>query len=77
MGPAGAGEVLSKLVDAGMNGPRLNFFHGSREEHAGWSRLSDQLPSPAAILQDPAGPGVRLSEVPGGGMRLTDGEEFF
>ena len=80
MGPACAGAVLAQLLAAGMNVARLNFSHGSREEHAGWIRrireLSEQLRLPVAILQDLAGPKVRIGEVPGGEVTLKDGEEF-
>ena len=80
MGPACAGAVLAQLLAAGMNVARLNFSHGSREEHAGWIRrireLSEQLRLPVAILQDLAGPKVRIGEVPEGEVTLKDGEEF-
>ncbi|MFI5330652.1 MAG: pyruvate kinase [Desulfobaccales bacterium] len=80
MGPACAGEVLAQLLAAGMNVARLNFSHGSREEHAGWIKrireLSEQLRRPVAILQDLAGPKVRIGEVPEGEVTLKDGEEF-
>ena len=80
MGPACTGEVLPQLLAAGMNVARLNFSHGSREEHAGWIKrireLSEQLRLPVAILQDLAGPKVRIGEVPGGEVTLKDGEEF-
>jgi pyruvate kinase len=80
MGPACAGEVLAQLLAAGMNVARLNFSHGSREEHAGWIKrireLSEQLRLPVAILQDLAGPKVRIGEVPDGEVTLKDGEEF-
>ena len=81
MGPACAGEVLPRLLAAGMNVARLNFSHGTREEHGDWIRrlreLSQQLKTPVAILQDLAGPKIRLGEVPGGEINLVDGEEFF
>ena len=80
MGPACAGAVLAQLLAAGMNVARLNFSHGSREEHAGRIKrlreLSEQLRLPVAILQDLAGPKVRIGEVPGGEVTLKDGEEF-
>ncbi|MCX5891959.1 MAG: pyruvate kinase, partial [Deltaproteobacteria bacterium] len=80
MGPACSGEVLPQLLAAGMNVARLNFSHGTREEHAGWIRrireLSEQLQTPVAILQDLAGPKVRIGELPGGEVTLKDGETF-
>ena len=35
LGPASDNEeILSELIDAGMNVARLNFSHGTHEEHA-------------------------------------------
>ncbi len=81
LGPACKGSILPRLVAAGMNVARLNFSHGTQEEHGEWIRrireLSARLQTPVAILQDLAGPKVRIGEVPGGETRLTDGEEFY
>ena len=64
-----------------MNVARLNFSHGTQEEHGDWIRrireLSERLRLPVAILQDLAGPKVRIGEVPGGEITLRDGEEFY
>ncbi len=81
MGPACTGEILPNLIKSGMNVARLNFSHGSQKEHAQWIRrlreLSDQLHLPLAILQDLAGPKVRLGDLPGGETLLKAGEDFF
>ena len=81
LGPACKGSVLPRLVAAGMNVARLNFSHGTQEEHGDWIRrireLSERLQTPVAILQDLAGPKVRIGEVPDGEMNLEDGDEFF
>ncbi len=81
MGPACTGEILPNLIKSGMNVARLNFSHGSQKEHAQWIRrlreLSDQLHLPVAILQDLAGPKVRLGDLPGGETLLKAGEDFF
>ncbi len=81
LGPSCAGEVLPRLVDAGMNVARLNFSHGTREEHGQWIRRLREISAgghaPVAILQDLAGPKIRIGEVPGGQMELTEGQEFF
>jgi pyruvate kinase len=81
MGPACKGSVLPRLVAAGMNVARLNFAHGTREEHGAWIRhireLSERQQTPVAILQDLAGPKVRSGEVPDGEMNLEAGDEFF
>ena len=80
LGPACAGEVLPRLVAAGMNVARLNFSHGTREEHGEWIRrlreLSEASGAPLAILQDLAGPKIRIGQVPGGELELAEGQVF-
>ena len=68
IGPASQDEaVLEKLVRAGMNVARLNFSHGSHDEHAAYisslRRISENLNSPVAILQDLQGPKIRVGEL--------------
>jgi len=81
LGPASDGDILPKLLAAGMNVARLNFSHGTKEEHgARIKRLRELAVSqqaPLAILQDLAGPKVRIGEVPGGEVKLKEGEEFY
>ena len=80
LGPASDGDILPRLVEAGMNVARLNFSHGSREEHgARIKRLRELAASrgvPLAILQDLAGPKIRIGEVPGGEVTVREGEAF-
>ena len=80
LGPACAGEVLPRLLEAGMNVARLNFSHGSHKEHGAWIRqvrdLSQARGVPVAILQDLAGPKIRIGELPQGQVELEDGQEF-
>jgi pyruvate kinase len=81
LGPASDGEVLPRLLEAGMNVARLNFSHGSHEEHGARIKrlreLAAALKRPLAILQDLAGPKVRIGEVPGGEARVKEGESFW
>jgi pyruvate kinase len=81
LGPASDGEVLPRLLTAGMNVARLNFSHGTHEEHGARIKrlreLAASLKRPLAILQDLAGPKVRIGEVPGGEARLKEGEDFW
>jgi len=78
LGPACAGEILGHLVKAGMNVARLNFSHGTLEEHADWVRrvreISRAKGKPVAILLDLAGPKLRVGEVPAGHMPLKAGQ---
>ncbi len=80
LGPACAGEVLPRLLTAGMNVARLNFSHGSLKEHGAWIRrlrdLSQARGAPVAILQDLAGPKMRIGELPQGQVTLLKGQEF-
>ena len=60
-------EQLGKLIDAGMDVARLNFAHGSYEEHAriiaDLRVASGEQSRPIAILQDLAGPKLRIGAV--------------
>jgi pyruvate kinase len=65
IGPACQDEkVLEKLLLAGMNVARLNFSHGTQEEHAArlaaLRDISSRHGLPLAILQDLQGPKIRL-----------------
>jgi pyruvate kinase len=64
IGPASdSRENLGRMMDAGMNVARLNFSHGTREEHGDKIRLIRELAEEKglaiAILQDLAGPKIR------------------
>ena len=68
LGPAVDGaEKVRALIQAGVDAVRLNFSHGTHEEHArriGWVRAaSDRV----AVLQDLQGPRIRTGRLRGGG----------
>ena len=68
IGPACQGEeLLEKLVLAGMNVARMNFSHGTHEEHAERiarvRRVSDKLGICVGILQDLQGPKIRVGKL--------------
>src|SRR5438309_8782110 len=70
IGPASrTPAVLRQLIEAGVNVFRLNFSHGTHEEHsavlADIRTLSRELGRHAAILQDLCGPKMRLGPIPG------------
>jgi pyruvate kinase len=78
IGPASRDpERLERLVKAGANVLRLNFSHGTHEEHAGVVRaareISARLGEPVALLQDLSGPKIRTGRVAGGQIQLRDG----
>jgi len=62
-------ETIHDLIDAGVNGIRLNFSHGTHEERLvqiPWVRkASEALGKPVAIIQDLQGPKVRLGDFEG------------
>lgn len=62
-------EAIYNLIDAGVNVIRLNFSHGTQEEHARripWIRkASHLLGKPVAIIQDLQGPKIRLGDFEG------------
>ena len=72
-------EALRHLIEAGMNVARLNFSHGSQEQHAEvvshLRRISAEMKSPLALLQDLSGPKVRVGDIVGEGVMLTPGAE--
>lgn len=75
IGPAcSSPEVLSNLILGGMNVARLNFSHGSHEDHFDVlqriRQLSKELQTPVAILQDLCGPKIRVGKIKDGGMEL-------
>lgn len=76
IGPASRSPVILKhLIRSGMNVARLNFSHGTQSEHrkviTAIRRLSTQLGSPVAILQDLAGPKIRIGKIEKGTITLT------
>src|ERR1700752_475484 len=72
--------VLPRLIDAGVNVFRLNFSHGSHEEHsailADIRRIGREVDRQIAILQDLSGPKIRLGPIPGDVVECHLGEEF-
>jgi pyruvate kinase len=79
IGPASEGDaVLKKLAVAGMNVARLNFSHGSRDEHAqrieAIRRVAGKVGRPIGILQDLQGPKIRVGNL-ASPLQLEAGEE--
>jgi pyruvate kinase len=78
IGPATSSETaLRALIAAGMNVARLNFAHGDHAQHgavlARVRALAERLDVPVAVLQDLAGPKVRIGTVAGGSVVLEAG----
>jgi len=72
--------MLRKLVEAGMDVARLNFSHGTHEEHAAAILAiregEAEWGHPITIIQDLQGPKVRLGNFVGGRAMLLAGEPF-
>jgi len=82
IGPSsGTREMIRELVLEGMNVARLNFSHGTHEEHKEKidiiRSVSEELGRPVAILQDLCGPKIRVGSVREPGIRLEPGQDFF
>ena len=81
IGPASESiEMIEKLCLAGMNVARLNFSHGSHEEHRERIQkiraVSRKLDLPIAILLDTKGPEFRIKTFENGKITLKAGDEF-
>jgi pyruvate kinase len=81
IGPASRDpEVLVRMVDAGMDVARLNFSHGSADEHAETARLVREAAGRAgrqvAILQDLPGPKLRIGPLVDGIAELKPGDSL-
>src|ERR671939_533354 len=79
IGPASRDpEVLARMVEAGMDVARLNFSHGSAEEHAETARLVREAAGRAgrqvAILQDLPGPKLRIGRLRDGLAEVKPGD---
>ena len=81
LGPASESEeVLSKLIDAGMNVARLNFSHGTHEEHAKKiatiKKVREVKKVPLPIMLDTKGPEFRIKTFENGKIILKEGDPF-
>ncbi len=78
IGPASASsETIAALIEAGMDVARLNFSHGTYDEHAELIRrirsAADAAGRQVAILQDLQGPKIRVGVLPDAGVTLEAG----
>ncbi len=81
VGPAvSSPQVLRELIQAGATTLRLNFSHGTQEDHRRSisliRQISFELNQPVAILQDLQGPKIRLGKFAGGPIHLKRGDPF-
>ena len=81
LGPASEKEeVLRELMKSGLNVCRMNFSHGSHEEHKGRmdlvKKLREELGQPTAILLDTKGPEIRTGQFDVPEVFLEEGQTF-
>ena len=81
IGPASENEeTLTKMMEAGMNVARLNFSHGSHEEHQAKidliKRVREKLNLPIAIMLDTKGPEYRIRTFKDGKVTVQEGDTF-
>ncbi|MFF2755179.1 pyruvate kinase [Psychrobacillus sp. NPDC058041] len=79
IGPASESEeMLQKLIEAGMNVARLNFSHGSHEEHAARIQkireVSNKAGKIVGILLDTKGPEIRTHKMENDAIELESGQ---
>ena len=81
IGPASESkEVLTKMCEAGMNVARLNFSHGTHEEHQKKidtiKEVRESLNMPIAIMLDTKGPEYRIKTFKDEKVTLETGKQF-
>lgn len=73
-------EILRELMNNGLNVCRLNFSHGSHEEHKVRidviKELRDEIQKPVAILLDTKGPEIRTGKFADPEVLLEEGQQF-
>ena len=81
IGPSSANEkTLTQMCLAGMNVARLNFSHGSHDEHKEKieliKRVRENLDMPIPIMLDTKGPEYRIKTFKNGSVEVCDGTQF-
>lgn len=81
IGPASSdADTFAAMCRAGLNVARLNFSHGTHEEHKQKldmiKRVREDLGLPIAIMLDTKGPEYRIKTFKNGEIMLHDGDDF-
>lgn len=79
LGPAShTPEIITQMMRSGMDAVRLNFSHGSYQDHAALIAMVRQaaltLNKHVAIIQDLQGPKIRLGTLPETGVEINDAQ---
>ena len=81
IGPSSSDEhTLEEMIKAGMNVARLNFSHGTHEEHLAKietiKRVRERMKQPVPIMLDTKGPEYRIRTFKNGKIELKPGDSF-
>jgi len=81
LGPASSTpEILERMLRAGVDVVRVNFSHGSAEEHTGIVNLvrqtAERIGRGVGVLADLQGPKIRVGKFADGKIDLADGDRF-
>ncbi|WP_339791972.1 pyruvate kinase [uncultured Imperialibacter sp.] len=81
VGPASnSKEMLKSLIQTGVDVFRLNFSHGSHEDHLKVIKLvrelNEEMGTHVALLQDLQGPKIRTRDMENGGVEIVPGQEI-
>ncbi len=81
LGPASsAPDILERLLRAGVDVVRLNFSHGTAEDHIARAKLvretAQRIGKPVALMADLQGPKIRVGKFVDGRVTLVAGEPF-
>jgi pyruvate kinase len=81
LGPASSSpEVLERLLRAGVDVVRLNFSHGTAQDHINRANLVREIAlkvgKPVALMADLQGPKIRVGKFAEGRVMLVNGERF-
>ncbi|SCY77261.1 pyruvate kinase [Nitrosospira sp. Nl5] len=81
LGPASSDpKVLERMINAGVDVVRINFSHGTREEHIAAADLTRSLARAAGhavgVLADLQGPKIRIGKFEKGKIALKTGDKF-
>ena len=81
LGPASSQpEILEKMLRAGVNVVRLNFSHGTAEDHVKRAALVRELSAKVgrevAVMADLQGPKIRIGKFASGPIQLSPGDTF-
>lgn len=73
-------KVLKNLINAGLDGARLNYSHGARDDHAKRARAVRRAAKASnrevAIIADLQGPKIRIERFRNGPIELEEGDDF-